>query len=52
MAYRYSWLALAGLLAAVLARLNKLVSQSVEGLPWQLVLVGAAVLAAITHGRP
>ena len=47
MAYRYSWLALAGLLAAVLARLNKLVSQSVEGLPWQLVLVGAAVLAAI-----
>jgi hypothetical protein len=47
MAYRYSWLALAGLIAAVLARLNKLVSPSAEGLPWQLVLVGAVALAGV-----
>jgi transglutaminase-like putative cysteine protease len=47
MAYRFSWLAGAGLLAAALARLNKLVSPSVTGVPWQLVLVGGAVLAAV-----
>lgn len=47
MAYRYSWLAAAGLVAAALARLNKLVSQSVDGLSWQLVLVGGAALGAV-----
>jgi hypothetical protein len=47
MAYRFSWLAGAGLLAAALARLNKLVSPSNTGVPWQLVLVGGALLAAV-----
>ncbi|MDH3730369.1 MAG: DUF3488 and transglutaminase-like domain-containing protein, partial [Acidimicrobiia bacterium] len=47
MAYRYSWLAAAGLMAAALARLNKLVTQSVDGLSWQLVIVGGAALGAV-----
>ena len=47
MAYRYSWLAADALVAAAMARLNKLVTQSVDGISWQLILVGAAVLAAI-----
>jgi transglutaminase-like putative cysteine protease len=49
MVFRHSWLAgIAGLILAV-ARLERLLRPSVEGPPWELVLVGAAALgAAIT----
>ncbi|MFH1330099.1 MAG: transglutaminaseTgpA domain-containing protein [Actinomycetota bacterium] len=44
MVYRFSWLAgLAGALFA-LVRLERLLRSSVEGLPWELVLLSAAVL--------
>lgn len=46
MVYRFSWLAgIAGLLFA-LVRLERLLRSSVDGLPWEAVLLAAAVLGA------
>ncbi|MCU0280998.1 MAG: DUF3488 domain-containing protein, partial [Acidimicrobiia bacterium] len=46
MVYRFSWLAgIAGVLFA-LVRLERLLRSSVEGLPWEAVLLAAAVLGA------
>ena len=44
MVYRYGWLAgLAGGLFA-LARLERLLRPSTEGLPWEVIILAAAVL--------
>ncbi len=49
MAFRYSWLAGSAALLFVLYQLNGLLKSSVDGAPWQLVVVAALVLGvAIT----
>ncbi len=44
MVYRFSWLAAALGVLLALARLNRLIRPSVEGAPWQLLLVAALLL--------
>ena len=44
MAFRYSWLAGAAALLFVLYQLNDLLKPTVDGPPWQLVVVAALVL--------
>lgn len=49
MVYRLSWIAGAGGVLLALMRLNRLLRSSSEGVPWQVVLLAAAILgAAIT----
>jgi hypothetical protein len=49
MAYRYSWLAGTAALLFVLYQLNGLLKSTVDGTPWQLVVVAALILGvAIT----
>ena len=52
MGYRLSWLAGASAIVFTLARAHdRLLRSSVEGLPWELVLLAAAILgAALTWG--
>jgi len=47
MVYRFSWLAGTAAILLALTRLNRLMRSSVEGVPWQLILLAAAVLGAI-----
>ena len=46
MVYRLSWLAGTAAILLALGRLNGLLHPSVEGVPWQIVLLAAAVLGA------
>jgi transglutaminase-like putative cysteine protease len=46
MAYRLSWLAGIFAITLALARVSRLVRSSVEGLPWQAVVIAAAALGA------
>jgi transglutaminase-like putative cysteine protease len=47
MVYRFSWLAGTAAILLALARLNRLMRSSVEGVPWQVILLAAAVLGAV-----
>jgi transglutaminase-like putative cysteine protease len=47
MVYRFSWLAGTAAILLALTRLNRLMRSSVEGVPWQIILLAAAVLGAI-----
>ena len=44
MVYRFSWIAGIAGIALALARAERLLRSSVEGLPWELILVTAAIL--------
>lgn len=47
MVYRFTWLAGTAAILLALTRLNRLMRSSVEGVPWQLILLAAAVLGGI-----
>ena len=47
MVYRYSWIAGAGALLFVLYQLNGLLRPTIEGPPWQLVVVAALILGVV-----
>lgn len=46
MVYRFSWIAGIAGIGFALARAERLLRSSIDGLPWQLVLVAAAILGA------